>query len=219
MTGQRPGVRAVRVMAQLAGALPALCCPGSRGLYPSIHLSIYSIYPSGLGPGAWGRERAIVVQTVKCGHKSRPSTGAPAPLWRRLAALVYDTLILAALMLVTAAVYHALVNNVLYGRTEAVAGFNPGLAILVSVVVYCFFSLCWRRSGQTLGMQSWHLRLQSLEGKAPSRWQCLARLLVAIPALALGGMGLWWMLIDKQGKTWQDHLSRTQILYQPPRRS
>ena len=160
-----------------------------------------------------------VVQTVKNGCKRRPAAAVPAPLWRRLAALVYDTLILAALMLVTAAAYHALINNGLYGRTEAVPGFNPGLAAVLLGVIYCFFSLCWRRSGQTLGMQSWHLRLQGLEGAPPSRWQCLSRLLVAIPALALGGLGLWWMLIDKEGRSWQDRLSRTQVLYLPPRRS
>ena len=146
-------------------------------------------------------------------HNTGQAVSGPAPLWRRLAALFYDSILAVALMIVTTAVYHAVINNRLLGRSEAVPGFNPWLAFLLLVVLFCFFCWCWRRGGQTLGMQAWNLRLRSPGGAVPSRMQCLLRFLAAILSLVPGGAGIWWMLIDRNKKMWHDHLSRTEVLY------
>jgi uncharacterized RDD family membrane protein YckC len=77
------------------------------------------------------------------------------------------------------------------------------------MVVAVFFCGFWVAGGQTLGMRSWRLRVQRRDGRPIGWWQALGRFLLAIPALALGGIGLWWMLVDRDRLALHDRLSRT----------
>ena len=154
-----------------------------------------------------------------------------APLWRRIAALFYDTLLVSAIVLVTTGLYHGIINNWLLGYREAPVGFNPWLSSLIMVIVFFFFAHCWGRNGQTLGMQAWRLRIQSTATQSTKSArstkikngsvqqitlvQSLLRFMIAIPALALGGLGLLWMVIDKKKRSWHDHYSHTEIVLLP----
>ena len=148
-----------------------------------------------------------------------------APLWRRIAALFYDTLLVSAIVLVTTGLYHGIINNWLLGYEEAPVGFNPWLSSLIMMIVFFFFAHCWGRKGQTLGMQAWRLRIQSTATESTkiknssvqqiTLVQSLLRFMIAIPALALGGLGLLWMVIDKKKRSWHDHYSHTEIVLLP----
>ena len=48
-----------------------------------------------------------------------------------------------------------------------------------------------------------------------SLWQALLRFMVAIPSLALGGIGLWWMLIDRDKLALHDRFSESRIVRLP----
>lgn len=142
-----------------------------------------------------------------------------APLWRRLAALLYDVFILVALSFGYGAL--ATLAAVLLGTTEP-GDYSPmfdGLLfplgwIATITLFYCWF---WHRSGQTLGMKTWKIRLtvdRSIPGhisRVP--WHlCLLRCLVA-PFLVLGlGIGYWYALVDPQGRSLQDKLSGTKTV-------
>jgi len=152
-----------------------------------------------------------------------------APVWRRLAALVYDGLLLFALLLAATALYQGL-SGQLHSlpdptATEAVMEALPdgpggllfqGYLLAVIVGFYVYF---WRRSGQTLGMQAWRLQLISAAGGRPGLGQCLLRLLVGIPALLLAGIGYGWIWLDREGRAWHDLASRTRVVMLPRRRS
>ncbi len=152
---------------------------------------------------------------------SSPLPYSPAPLWRRLAALLYDSLLVSAIILVVTGLYHALVNNWLLGLKEAPVGFNPWLSSLLVFVVFFFFAHFWGRNGQTLGMQAWRLKIQSTRPKPNnSRFhltllQSLLRFVIAIPALGLCGLGLFWMVIDPNKRSWHDRYSETEIVLLP----
>lgn len=146
---------------------------------------------------------------------------ASASLGRRLAAMVYDTLLCIALLMVTALVYKlglmAIVGEHRL-RELSDAGALDGDPLLSSVllaVLFAFFAKFWTHGGQTLGMQVWGIRVQNADGSAISLWQALLRFMVAIASLLCLGMGFWWCLIDRHKRTWHDLYSESLVVRLP----
>ncbi|HBZ48578.1 MAG TPA: hypothetical protein DEO93_15690, partial [Stenotrophomonas sp.] len=75
----------------------------------------------------------------------------------------------------------------------------------------------WRRGGQTLGMRPWRLQVVGADGTAPTRRQLWLRYAVGTLSVLLGGLGLWWALIDRQRLTWHDRASGTRLVRLPTR--
>jgi uncharacterized RDD family membrane protein YckC len=46
-------------------------------------------------------------------------------------------------------------------------------------------------------------------------WQAVLRYMTAIPSLALGGIGFFWMLVDREKLTLYDRLSGTTLVVLP----
>ncbi len=96
-----------------------------------------------------------------------PSTSAaPVGLLRRLAALLYDTLLVVALLFI--ATFAALP----FTEGEAITHESLGdMAYLYQgwllAVAFGYFGSCWVRGGQTLGMRAWRIRLVSASGSSP----------------------------------------------------
>lgn len=136
------------------------------------------------------------------------STLPTAPLWKRLAALFYDSLLLFALLMVAVTVAFALKG----GRIDGSNIFFRLYLLLVSGLFFCGF---WVAAGQTLGMKTWHLRVQRRDGRPLGWWQALGRFLLAAPSVGLAGIGLWWMLIDRDGLALHDRLSGSVVVVLP----
>jgi uncharacterized RDD family membrane protein YckC len=64
-------------------------------------------------------------------------------------------------------------------------------------------------------MQVWGIRIQNADGSAIDIWQALLRFLIAIFALLPAGLGFWWMLFDKQKRTWSDMYSGSDVVQLP----
>jgi len=150
------------------------------------------------------------------------SNGSPAGLMRRLAAMLYDTLLVFAVAWsVTAAA--VLLRVEMVGEAAIRASGKPAvsgplLQGVIGVALVIFFGWFWTHSGQTLGMQAWRLRVQQPDG-TPLTWrQALVRMLGAAVSALAGGAGYWWMLIDREGLSWHDRLSRTRVVLLPKRR-
>jgi uncharacterized RDD family membrane protein YckC len=112
------------------------------------------------------------------------TTDVPCPLWRRLLALVYDLLIVAAIVMVV-----GLLCQLATGGRLISTGVSALVPIwyqaLQGVVVAAYFISAWRRGGQTVGMRPWRMRVTDLSGGTPSWRQCFVRLLVAAAPLLL----------------------------------
>lgn len=140
-----------------------------------------------------------------------------APLWRRLAAMVYDSfLVMAIWMLVGFVVlwaygvedYSAVENGqVVLDGAFRVLMFS---AMLLSALL--FFGFFWTQSGQTLGMQAWKVKVQNPDGSAISWRQALIRCALAPFSLGLLGLGYLCMYADPQRRSLPDRLSRTQVV-------
>lgn len=136
----------------------------------------------------------------------RPTLALPiAPLWKRLAALFYDALLLFAVLMVATAAAFALKG----GRVAGTDIFFRLYLLCVSGLFFCGF---WVAAGQTLGMKSWHLRVQRSDGRRLGWWQALGRFLLAVPLVGLAGLSLWWILIDRDGLALHDRLSGSAVL-------
>ncbi|HHJ16787.1 MAG TPA: RDD family protein [Gammaproteobacteria bacterium] len=128
----------------------------------------------------------------------------PAALWRRLAALFYDSLLLLALWFIATAVLLTLT-----GGEPVPASIRLTVYLFISFFFYGWF---WTHGGQTLGMRSWRLQLRNLR-PGPVTWlQALLRFMTALPAALLFGLGYLWMLVDKRKLTWHDRYSETCIV-------
>lgn len=142
-------------------------------------------------------------------------TSAPSPVaagfWRRLAAVLYDGLLLLALYMFTAAALLPFTQGTAITPQDS-AGLTYVLRSLLVVVTVFYFGVSWTRSGQTLGMLAWKIRVQRLDG-ARLHWRdVLVRFGAALLSWVPAGLGLVWMLIDRDKRAWHDRLSRTRVI-------
>lgn len=153
-----------------------------------------------------------------------PDQLMPATLVRRLAAVFYDSILCIALCMTMTMIYMAISHSVL-GADEykqindsGQSIRDPLLSSTLFISVFIFFGYFWTRTGQTLGMQVWHLRVQN-ENNTPISWnQALIRFFVAGLSIATCGLGYFWMLIDKQNRTWQCIASDSKVRRIPKRK-
>jgi uncharacterized RDD family membrane protein YckC len=147
---------------------------------------------------------------------SDQATRTPAGLFRRLAALFYDALLVLALWMIATALFLPFTGG------EAVSWeTTPLLRILHDVVLIGllvgFYGVFWTRQGHTLGMASWRLRLERLDGRLPTWGDTARRIGAGVLSWLPLGLGWWWCLFDAERRTWHDILSRTRVVVVPKR--
>jgi len=108
----------------------------------------------------------------------------PCPLWRRLTALVYDLLIVVAIVMVVGLLCQLATGGRLI-ETGAHAVVPLWYQWLQGVVVAAYFVASWRRGGQTLGMRPWRIRVSRDDGGTISLQQAVVRVLVAAAPMLL----------------------------------
>lgn len=111
---------------------------------------------------------------------------APTPgVWRRLACLLYEGVLLFGVVMLAGLLY-----GVATQQRHALVG-SSGLQAFLFSVLGLYFVFFWVRSGQTLAMLTWHVRLVTVDGQPVRPLRALARYLLCwlwfLPALA----GVW----------------------------
>lgn len=137
-----------------------------------------------------------------------------APLWRRLAAMVYDQLVLWAIWIATGFL-HALLFGL--DSTQNAQQLPRTLFPMLLGSTFLFYAWFWTHGGQTLGMRAWRLQVvdQRLDGTPPHWIKCLVRFFGAFLSLSVFGLGYIWVLFDPDKDTWHDRLSGTRTLEIP----
>jgi uncharacterized RDD family membrane protein YckC len=133
-------------------------------------------------------------------------------LSRRLAAMLYDALLVFGLLLLASMVV-TLPVGMLAGEAASQALAEKLLFQLwLALVPPAFFLLFWLKGGQTLGMRSWRLRVVRDDG-SPLQWpDAVKRLLCALLSWLPLGLGYLWVLVDRDGLAWHDRLSGTRLI-------
>lgn len=132
----------------------------------------------------------------------------PAGLLVRLLAMFYDSLLLISALLIATAVALMVTRGTLSYH-------NPFFRTYLFLLCFSFYAWFWLHGGQTLGMRAWRLRLQRTDGQPITVWQALLRFMAAIPSLAFAGLGLFWMLVDRDKMAVHDRISESVIVRLP----
>ena len=123
----------------------------------------------------------------------------------RLLSLAYEGVLLFGILFVAAYLFLALSRDAQSGL--------PRLVFQVYVLAVCgaYFVFCWARSGQTLPMKTWHIRLVTEQGKRLAVGLAFRRYLLAVPGV-LSGIGVLWALVDRDRQFLHDRLAGTRII-------
>ena len=93
----------------------------------------------------------------------------PAGLPRRLAAVVYDSLLLAGVLVVATALAVgltvAVIGSAAFQAHNPLPG-NPFFRTYLLLVCFFFYAGFWVYGGQTLGLRAWRLRIQQRDAPA-----------------------------------------------------
>jgi uncharacterized RDD family membrane protein YckC len=112
------------------------------------------------------------------------TAAAPTPgVWRRLAAFLYEGVLLFGIVMLSGLLY-----GVVTQQRHALVG-STGLQAFLFGVLGLYFVVFWTRSGQTLAMLTWHVRVVTADGQPLRPLRAVARYLLSwlwfLPALAL----------------------------------
>ena len=128
-----------------------------------------------------------------------------AGLARRLAAIAYDTILVAAALLLASLPW-------------AIAGVTPGHALyplhvaFIYALAVLYFTWFWTHGGQTPGMKIWHLRVIGDDGEAIGWRVALVRTAAAVLSWAPLAGGFLWAIFDDRRRTWHDRLSGSRLI-------
>lgn len=150
------------------------------------------------------------MSTPALAESPRPS----ALLLRRLAALFYDLWPVLALWMLVSALFtvgYALAGHASRENIHPFSALQWLLWLSCWLVAGLYATESWKHGGQTLGMRPWRLRLQTADGRAPSRVQLWKRYVLGTLSLLLAGVGFIWALFDHERLTLHDRLSGTRL--------
>ncbi len=167
------------------------------------------------------------------------TTPTIASLARRLITLVYDGLVLFAVLIFASALTLPFRDQSLH------SAYQPLLSLYFLGVTFCFFGWFWTHGGQTLGMRAWRLRLEQKNSSLLTWRSALLRFILSLPlwlfilaVILLGyvprsntdttlatlrSLPTWpfylvaivWIIIDNVPNNWRDHLTHTRVIVLP----
>jgi uncharacterized RDD family membrane protein YckC len=140
-----------------------------------------------------------------------PTSPPSAPLARRLAALAYDALLVAALLFLFT------LGVILVRGGRAIDPDTLWYQASLVAVAFAFCGAFWTRGGQTLGMRAWQVRVIALDGRGLTWPRAALRFAASWVALLPAGLGYWWALADSERCCWHDRLSGTRVIRAPRR--
>ncbi|WED22179.1 RDD family protein [Vibrio sp. JC009] len=143
-----------------------------------------------------------------------------AGLFRRLAALIYDGLVIIAIEMMAAGVVIAVLEALVAAGAMEYAPYidasdllsrHPVASSLFTLYLVAlwvgFFVYFWTRAGQTVGMRAWKLRVQNSNGNAVTLTQALIR--VATSAFGLANLSVPF---DPEKRGFHDMWAKTEVI-------
>jgi uncharacterized RDD family membrane protein YckC len=135
----------------------------------------------------------------------RQHSGVPG-IGRRLLSLVYELLLLSAVIFLAGGVATAVAEITGSGHRRIIT------QLAVASMALGYFVWQWHSRGQTLPMKTWRMRLQTATGDRPSPPQALLRALLCIPGYGLCAVTILWALADHDGQFLHDRLAGTRLV-------
>jgi uncharacterized RDD family membrane protein YckC len=130
----------------------------------------------------------------------------PAPLFRRFAAMLYESLLLLAVVFIVAYIATAFIGEV-HTLIQKLL-----MQLVVAGSLYLYSAHFWMRTGQTLAMKTWRIRIETRDGQRLDRRRANLRFLLAWPSILFFGAGLLWAFFDRDRQFLHDRLAGTRIV-------
>ena len=162
---------------------------------------------------------ARVTQNENSGAAAEEETPVSSGLLRRLAALLYDAFLVAAIWMAMGFAMQFIVgadtSQLVDGRVQT----DPVLDVILFtgevLSASTFYIWFWMRTGQTLGMIAWRIKAVRVDGGLMNLQQGALRFVLAWPAFFCLGIGYLWLYIDRNGDALHDKLSGTRVIVLP----
>jgi uncharacterized RDD family membrane protein YckC len=135
-----------------------------------------------------------------------PRAAVAASISRRLLALVYELLLLAAVLVLGA------LPAVFILPLEDPGWKRPLLQLYLAALAGAYFVYQWCRGGRTLAMKTWRLRLVTREGAPLDARRAWIRYAWALAGFLAAGIGFAWALVDRDRLFLHDRLAGTRII-------
>lgn len=135
---------------------------------------------------------------------------------RRIGALLYDFLVIVAvIMLATAAALGIVALLVGMGIITLHEGVDHASVLegnwlyrlYLLAVIFWFYAGFWKRGGQTLGMRTWRLKVQNDDGSTITWRQALIRFVTAL--FGISNLGV---LFNNNNLAWHDALAKCEVV-------
>jgi len=121
------------------------------------------------------------------------------------ACLLYELLTVIAIVFVSAGLFLWLAGDATHGVKRLL------LQLFLWLTIGAYFVRCWLKSGQTLAMQAWKLKLVTDGGQLLSVRFAILRYVLATLSFALCGFGFLWAIVDRQHLFLHDRILKSRI--------
>lgn len=123
-----------------------------------------------------------------------------------LGAMLYDSFILFSLLILATAL------ALILSKGSSLLPYR--FLFLFYLFSFCglFLSYCWHKSGQTLGMLAWKIKIVELNGKPLNYKRAMLRYLMSFISLLFFGAGFLWRLFDKDSQFLHDRMLGTRLI-------
>ncbi len=128
---------------------------------------------------------------------------------KRILALIYDSLLIAAIIIV-ASLLLVFINGEYPKPGTLLSVIQFFISILVGPLFYSYFWLT--NDGQTTGMQAWKIKLVSSNESKLNMKQTYLRCLISVISFLFIGIGYFWILFNKNKLSWSDIATKTRVI-------
>jgi uncharacterized RDD family membrane protein YckC len=127
--------------------------------------------------------------------------------------LIYEALVVIALSLACTTIFVLLLG-------DATAGIKRySLQLLLWLAAGTYFVWCWQKSGQTLAMQTWQLKLLNQDGELLTLTAAITRYVLASLSFIAFGLGYLWIIVDRDRLFLHDRLLKNKIIFAPRKKA
>jgi uncharacterized RDD family membrane protein YckC len=128
----------------------------------------------------------------------------PVSIWRRIASIIYDALLVLAILIVMSIPFFSFnveENNLL----------KITMQVYFYFIIQYFFVWFWVNNGGTLGMKTWKIKIFCDDGEKISYKKAIIRFNIAIISILFFGLGFLISLFRKDKKCLHDIISKTSL--------
>ena len=133
----------------------------------------------------------------------------PAGFLKRVLALVYDSLLIGAIVLVLSLLL-VFVNGGYPESGSFVSFIQFFILVFTGPIFYSYFWIV--NKGQTTGMQAWKIKLVTTDETELNIKKTMLRCLISTISFVCFGLGYFWILYDKNNLSWSDIFTKTKVI-------